>query len=108
MVFVNQVVHDGTRCSYPDPYSVCARSECVVSVSPTSGPSFSLERSTSPHPHPSTHSPHTGGSTLHLHLPRDVCLGSAARGCQPGGWWAGELRGAFSWRTLFFTLACWL
>lgn len=30
MVFMNQVVHDGTRCSYRDPYSVCARGECVV------------------------------------------------------------------------------
>lgn len=30
MVFMNQVVHDGTRCSYRDLYSVCARGECVV------------------------------------------------------------------------------
>lgn len=30
VVFMNQVVHDGTRCSYRDPYSVCARGECVV------------------------------------------------------------------------------
>ncbi|XP_054220835.1 A disintegrin and metalloproteinase with thrombospondin motifs 14 isoform X1 [Homo sapiens] len=29
VVFMNQVVHDGTRCSYRDPYSVCARGECV-------------------------------------------------------------------------------
>ncbi|XP_032326087.1 A disintegrin and metalloproteinase with thrombospondin motifs 14 isoform X7 [Camelus ferus] len=29
IVFMNQVVHDGTRCSYRDPYSVCARGECV-------------------------------------------------------------------------------
>ncbi|XP_029464912.1 A disintegrin and metalloproteinase with thrombospondin motifs 14 isoform X2 [Rhinatrema bivittatum] len=29
VVFMNQVVHDGTRCSYSDPYSVCARGECV-------------------------------------------------------------------------------
>ncbi|XP_030045205.1 A disintegrin and metalloproteinase with thrombospondin motifs 14-like, partial [Microcaecilia unicolor] len=29
VVFMNQVVHDGTRCSYNDPYSVCARGECV-------------------------------------------------------------------------------
>ncbi|XP_040218263.1 A disintegrin and metalloproteinase with thrombospondin motifs 14 isoform X1 [Rana temporaria] len=29
VVFMNQVVHDGTRCSYKDPYSVCARGECV-------------------------------------------------------------------------------
>lgn len=30
VVFMNQVVHDGTRCSYRDLYSVCARGECVV------------------------------------------------------------------------------
>ncbi|XP_043912834.1 A disintegrin and metalloproteinase with thrombospondin motifs 14 isoform X3 [Protopterus annectens] len=29
VVFMNQVVHDGTRCSYKDPYSVCARGECL-------------------------------------------------------------------------------
>uniref|UniRef100_A0A3P9HCU6 ADAM metallopeptidase with thrombospondin type 1 motif, 14 n=1 Tax=Oryzias latipes TaxID=8090 RepID=A0A3P9HCU6_ORYLA len=29
IVFMNQVVHDGTRCSYSDPYSVCARGECL-------------------------------------------------------------------------------
>ncbi|XP_061491244.1 A disintegrin and metalloproteinase with thrombospondin motifs 14 isoform X2 [Rhineura floridana] len=29
VVFMNQVVHDGTRCSYRDPYSVCMRGECV-------------------------------------------------------------------------------
>ncbi|XP_027623531.1 A disintegrin and metalloproteinase with thrombospondin motifs 14 isoform X3 [Tupaia chinensis] len=29
VVFMNQVVHDGTRCSYRDLYSVCARGECV-------------------------------------------------------------------------------
>ncbi|XP_044095634.1 A disintegrin and metalloproteinase with thrombospondin motifs 14 isoform X1 [Neovison vison] len=29
VVFMNQVVHDGTRCSYRDQYSVCARGECV-------------------------------------------------------------------------------
>ncbi|KAG8507362.1 A disintegrin and metalloproteinase with thrombospondin motifs 14 [Galemys pyrenaicus] len=29
VVFMDQVVHDGTRCSYRDPYSVCARGECV-------------------------------------------------------------------------------
>lgn len=32
VVYMNQVVHDGTRCSYRDPYSVCARGECVVGV----------------------------------------------------------------------------
>lgn len=30
VVFMNQVVHDGTRCSYRDPYSICVRGECVV------------------------------------------------------------------------------
>ncbi|XP_072881371.1 A disintegrin and metalloproteinase with thrombospondin motifs 14 isoform X5 [Hemitrygon akajei] len=30
VVFMNQVVHDGTRCSYKDPFSVCARGECVL------------------------------------------------------------------------------
>uniref|UniRef100_A0A8D2N3L5 ADAM metallopeptidase with thrombospondin type 1 motif 14 n=1 Tax=Zonotrichia albicollis TaxID=44394 RepID=A0A8D2N3L5_ZONAL len=29
VVFMNQVVHDGTRCSYRDPYSVCVRGECL-------------------------------------------------------------------------------
>ncbi|MEE6488349.1 hypothetical protein FKM82_015209 [Ascaphus truei] len=29
VVFMNQVVHDGTRCSYKDHYSVCARGDCV-------------------------------------------------------------------------------
>ncbi|XP_042674181.1 A disintegrin and metalloproteinase with thrombospondin motifs 14 [Centrocercus urophasianus] len=29
VVFMNQVVHDGTRCSYRDPYSICVRGECV-------------------------------------------------------------------------------
>ncbi|KAM3868698.1 A disintegrin and metalloproteinase with thrombospondin motifs 3-like [Diretmus argenteus] len=29
VVFMNQVMHDGTRCSYTDPYSVCARGECL-------------------------------------------------------------------------------
>lgn len=31
VVFMNQVMHDGTRCSYSDPFSVCARGECLVS-----------------------------------------------------------------------------
>ncbi|KAG8135317.1 hypothetical protein E2320_008346 [Naja naja] len=30
VVFMNQVVHDGTRCTYRDPYSICVRGECVV------------------------------------------------------------------------------
>ncbi|KAG8435132.1 hypothetical protein GDO86_013181, partial [Hymenochirus boettgeri] len=30
VVFMNQVVHDGTRCSYKDHYSVCARGDCVI------------------------------------------------------------------------------
>ncbi|XP_025029404.1 A disintegrin and metalloproteinase with thrombospondin motifs 14 isoform X2 [Python bivittatus] len=29
VVFMNQVVHDGTRCTYRDPYSICVRGECV-------------------------------------------------------------------------------
>ncbi|XP_035261698.1 A disintegrin and metalloproteinase with thrombospondin motifs 14 isoform X4 [Anguilla anguilla] len=29
VVFMNQVMHDGTRCSYIDPYSVCTRGECL-------------------------------------------------------------------------------
>ncbi|KAL6475786.1 hypothetical protein MHYP_G00168260, partial [Metynnis hypsauchen] len=29
IVFMNQVMHDGTRCSYSDPFSVCARGECL-------------------------------------------------------------------------------
>ena len=30
VVFMNQVMHDGTRCSYKDLFSVCARGECLV------------------------------------------------------------------------------
>ncbi|XP_015201701.2 A disintegrin and metalloproteinase with thrombospondin motifs 14 isoform X1 [Lepisosteus oculatus] len=29
VVFMNQVMHDGTRCSYKDSFSVCARGECL-------------------------------------------------------------------------------
>ncbi|XP_026569278.1 A disintegrin and metalloproteinase with thrombospondin motifs 14 [Pseudonaja textilis] len=29
VVFMNQAVHDGTRCTYRDPYSICVRGECV-------------------------------------------------------------------------------
>ncbi|XP_053739624.1 A disintegrin and metalloproteinase with thrombospondin motifs 3 isoform X2 [Synchiropus splendidus] len=29
VVFMNQVLHDGARCSYSDPFSVCARGECL-------------------------------------------------------------------------------
>ncbi|XP_066522676.1 A disintegrin and metalloproteinase with thrombospondin motifs 14 isoform X2 [Hoplias malabaricus] len=29
IVSMNQVMHDGTRCSYSDPFSVCARGECL-------------------------------------------------------------------------------
>ncbi|XP_031416665.1 A disintegrin and metalloproteinase with thrombospondin motifs 3 isoform X2 [Clupea harengus] len=28
-VFMNQVMHDGTRCSYTDAFSICARGECL-------------------------------------------------------------------------------
>lgn len=30
VVFMNQVMHDGTHCSYSDPFSICARGECLV------------------------------------------------------------------------------
>lgn len=36
VVFMNQVMHDGTRCSYADHFSVCARGECLVRASPLS------------------------------------------------------------------------
>ncbi|KAL0979958.1 hypothetical protein UPYG_G00192110 [Umbra pygmaea] len=29
VAYMNQLVHDGTRCSYKDPYSICVRGECV-------------------------------------------------------------------------------
>uniref|UniRef100_A0A8C5HYM7 ADAM metallopeptidase with thrombospondin type 1 motif, 14 n=1 Tax=Gouania willdenowi TaxID=441366 RepID=A0A8C5HYM7_GOUWI len=29
VVFMNQVMHDGTRCSYSEPFSICARGECL-------------------------------------------------------------------------------
>ncbi|XP_058477507.1 A disintegrin and metalloproteinase with thrombospondin motifs 14 isoform X2 [Solea solea] len=29
IVFMNQVMHDGTHCSYSEPFSVCARGECL-------------------------------------------------------------------------------
>ncbi|XP_030046489.1 A disintegrin and metalloproteinase with thrombospondin motifs 3 [Microcaecilia unicolor] len=29
VVFMKQLAHDGTRCSYKDPYSICVRGECV-------------------------------------------------------------------------------
>ncbi|XP_049614698.1 A disintegrin and metalloproteinase with thrombospondin motifs 14 isoform X2 [Syngnathus scovelli] len=29
VVFMNQVMHDGTRCSYADHFSVCARGDCL-------------------------------------------------------------------------------
>ncbi|XP_016144435.1 A disintegrin and metalloproteinase with thrombospondin motifs 3-like [Sinocyclocheilus grahami] len=32
VVFMNQVMHDGTRCSYTDPFSVCARGECLLKM----------------------------------------------------------------------------
>lgn len=30
VVPMKRMVHDGTRCSYKDPYSVCVRGECEV------------------------------------------------------------------------------
>lgn len=44
VVFMNQVVHDGTRCSYRDPYSVCVRGECVVRSSCGAVPVLPLAR----------------------------------------------------------------
>ncbi len=32
VVFMNQVMHDGTPCSYTDPFSICARGECLVRI----------------------------------------------------------------------------
>ena len=32
MVPMKRMVHDGTRCSYKDPYSICVRGECEVSI----------------------------------------------------------------------------
>lgn len=32
VVSMKRMVHDGTRCSYKDPYSVCVRGECEVKV----------------------------------------------------------------------------
>ncbi|XP_028930040.1 A disintegrin and metalloproteinase with thrombospondin motifs 3 [Ornithorhynchus anatinus] len=29
IAYMKQLVHDGTRCSYKDPYSICVRGECV-------------------------------------------------------------------------------
>nr|XP_015195659.1 PREDICTED: A disintegrin and metalloproteinase with thrombospondin motifs 3 isoform X2 [Lepisosteus oculatus] len=29
LAYMKQLVHDGTRCSYKDPYSICVRGECV-------------------------------------------------------------------------------
>lgn len=31
VAYMKQLVHDGTKCSYKDPYSICVRGECVVS-----------------------------------------------------------------------------
>ena len=31
VAYMKLLVHDGTRCSYKDPYSICVRGECVVS-----------------------------------------------------------------------------
>lgn len=30
MAYMKLLVHDGTRCSYKDAYSICVRGECVV------------------------------------------------------------------------------
>lgn len=73
VVFMNQVVHDGTRCSYRDPYSVCVRGECLV-------------RSccgTVPCPFP--------GQERAQPL-RDTCFAPGDRACvQQRGWWSNGL-----------------
>ncbi|XP_078284663.1 A disintegrin and metalloproteinase with thrombospondin motifs 14 isoform X3 [Rhinoraja longicauda] len=43
VVFMNQVVHDGTRCSYKDPFNLCARGECVLVGCDKEVASFKLE-----------------------------------------------------------------
>lgn len=30
VAYMKLLVHDGTRCSYKDAYSICVRGECVV------------------------------------------------------------------------------
>lgn len=32
VVAMNRMVHDGTRCSYKDPYSICVRGDCEVGI----------------------------------------------------------------------------
>lgn len=32
VTYMKQLVHDGTRCSYKDAYSICVRGECVVRI----------------------------------------------------------------------------
>lgn len=32
VVYMKRMAHDGTRCSYKDPYSICVRGDCLVSV----------------------------------------------------------------------------
>lgn len=32
VAYMKVLVHDGTRCSYKDAYSICVRGECVVRV----------------------------------------------------------------------------
>lgn len=32
VVYMKRMVHDGTRCSYKDAYSICVRGDCLVSV----------------------------------------------------------------------------
>lgn len=33
VVYMKRMVHDGTRCSYKDAYSICVRGDCLVSLS---------------------------------------------------------------------------
>lgn len=32
VAYMKQLVHDGTRCSYKDAYSICVRGDCVVRI----------------------------------------------------------------------------
>lgn len=82
VVFMNQVVHDGTRCSYRDPYSVCARGECVVGdprwTTHSTCPFCSLQRQAlphCPHPHPLVFKHNRGMRE------RGYCLAPVLRSC---------------------------
>uniref|UniRef100_A0A4W5RA79 ADAM metallopeptidase with thrombospondin type 1 motif, 2a n=1 Tax=Hucho hucho TaxID=62062 RepID=A0A4W5RA79_9TELE len=38
VVAMNRMVHDGTRCSYKDSYSICVRGDCEVGIAPVLWP----------------------------------------------------------------------